>query len=59
MPSIRGNWKSYYQNISDVLNKGEELFVKAEECRNCMYVFDAALRSNEKKKTEKVLIPPL
>ncbi len=59
MPSIRGNWKSYYQNISDVLNKGEELFVKAEECRKCMYVFDAALRSNEKKKTEKVLIPPL
>ncbi len=59
MPSIRGNWKSYYQNISDVLNKGEELFVKAEECRKCMFVFDAALRSNEKKKTEKVLIPPL
>jgi len=41
------------------LNKGDELFVKAEECRKCMYVFDAALRSNEKKKVEKVLIPPI
>ena len=41
------------------MNKGEELVVKAEECRKCMYVFDAALKSNEKKKVEKVLIPPI
>jgi len=59
MPSVRGSWKSYYQNISDVLNRGDELAVKAEECRKCMYVFDAALKSNENKKVEKVLIPLL
>jgi scyllo-inositol 2-dehydrogenase (NADP+) len=42
---VKGTWKSYYNNISDVLNEGDELIVKPEECRKCMYVFDAAMRS--------------
>ena len=45
--SIRGSWKSYYQNISDVLNKGAELSVKPEEVRRAMLVYDAAMRSAE------------
>ncbi len=45
--SVRGSWKSYYQNISDVLNKGAELAVKPEEVRKVMAVFDAAMQSAE------------
>ncbi len=45
--SVRGSWKSYYQNISDVLNKGSELIVKPEEVRRAMQVYDAAMRSSE------------
>ena len=51
---VRGSWKSYYQNISDVLNKGAELAVKPEECRKCMAVFDAAMESAETGQTVKV-----
>jgi scyllo-inositol 2-dehydrogenase (NADP+) len=43
--SVRGSWKSYYQNISDVLNKGEELAVKPEEVYQAMRVYDAAMES--------------
>ena len=45
--SVRGSWKSYYQNISDVLNEGAELIVKPEEIRQVMLVYDAAMRSSE------------
>ena len=51
---VRGSWKSYYQNISDVLNKGAELAVKPEECRKCMVVFDAAMESAETGRTVKM-----
>lgn len=45
--SVRGSWKSYYQNISDVLNDGAELAVKPEEALRAMRVFDAAMESSE------------
>ena len=45
--SVRGSWKSYYQNISDVLNKGVELIVKPEEVKRTMVIYDAAMRSAE------------
>jgi scyllo-inositol 2-dehydrogenase (NADP+) len=45
IPSVRGSWKSYYQNIADVLNKGAELAVKPEEALQAMRVFDAAMES--------------
>ena len=45
--SVRGSWKSYYQNISDVLNKGTELIIKPEEVKHTMLVYDAAMRSAE------------
>ena len=43
--SVRGTWKAYYQNISDVLNKGAELAVKPEEVYSVMQVYDAAMKS--------------
>lgn len=45
---ITGNWKAYYQNISDVLNKGAELVVKPEEVRENMRLIDAIMESAEK-----------
>lgn len=45
--SVKGYWKSYYQNISDVLNKGVELIVKPEEGKRTMVIYDAAMRSVE------------
>jgi hypothetical protein len=45
--SVRGSWKSFYQNISDVLNKGGELAVKPQEALRAMRVYDAAMASAE------------
>ena len=52
--SVRGTWKSYYQNIADVLNKGAELVVKPEEMRKVMQVYDAAMQSAETGQTVKI-----
>ncbi|HOJ21397.1 MAG TPA: Gfo/Idh/MocA family oxidoreductase, partial [Armatimonadota bacterium] len=43
--SLRPSWKSYYQNIADVLLKGTELAVKPEEARRVVAVLDAAAES--------------
>jgi predicted dehydrogenase len=45
LDSVRGSWRSYYQNISDVLNRGADLAVKPEQALRAMRVFDAAMRS--------------
>jgi len=45
LDSVRGTWKSYYQNISDVLNKGAELAVQPAEVLRVMRVYDAAMES--------------
>jgi len=48
LEDIPGNWKAYYQNISDVLNKDAELTVKPEEVRENMRLIDAIMESAEK-----------
>ena len=52
--SVRTSWKSYYHNISDLLNHGAELAVK--EIKQVVYVFDAALKSTHSGKPIKVNI---
>jgi scyllo-inositol 2-dehydrogenase (NADP+) len=47
LDSVRGSWTSYYQNISDVLNRGAELAVKPQEALKAMRVYDAAMKSAE------------
>ncbi len=47
LETIPGNWKAYYQNISDVLNKGAELAVKPAEVRENMRLIDAIVKSAE------------
>jgi scyllo-inositol 2-dehydrogenase (NADP+) len=45
VPTIPGRWRSYYENIRDVLTNDAELAVKPGEVRRVMALFDAALRS--------------
>ncbi|MFO7917185.1 MAG: Gfo/Idh/MocA family oxidoreductase [Anaerolineae bacterium] len=47
MESVKGSWRSYYRNISKVLNEGAELAVKPQEVYAAMRVFDAAMQSAE------------
>lgn len=44
----RGNWKAYYQNIADVLLRGAELAVKAEEASEVVRVAQKAMESAQK-----------
>lgn len=45
IPTLPGRWRTYYENISNVLNNGAEPAVKLHETRRTMLVLDAALRS--------------
>jgi scyllo-inositol 2-dehydrogenase (NADP+) len=44
---VRGTWKSYYQNIADVLIQGAELAVRPAQVLQVMRVYDAAMQSAE------------
>lgn len=45
VPTTPGRWRTYYENIADVLINGAEPLVKPDEMRRAMSVFDAALES--------------
>jgi hypothetical protein len=45
LQTLRGSWKSYYQNIADALVDGKELAVKPEEIRRVVAVLEAVQQS--------------
>ena len=45
LQTLRGSWKSFYQNIADALADGAELAVKAEEVRRVVAVLEAVSES--------------
>ena len=45
--TVRGDWRTYYRNITRVLLHGEELTVKPEQARDVIWVIETALRSAE------------
>jgi scyllo-inositol 2-dehydrogenase (NADP+) len=45
VPTTPGRWRTYYENIADVLLRGAEPHVKPHEMRAVMAVFDAARAS--------------
>jgi scyllo-inositol 2-dehydrogenase (NADP+) len=45
VPTLPGRWRSYYENIADVLGGSAEPAVPLGESRRVMAVMDAALRS--------------
>ncbi|NLO74511.1 MAG: Gfo/Idh/MocA family oxidoreductase [candidate division WS1 bacterium] len=49
VPTLAGRWRSYYENIRDVLVQGAEPAVKLSEVRRAIAVIDAAFRSAETK----------
>ncbi len=55
IPTLPGRWRSYYENICDVLTNGAELAVKPQEVRRVMAVLDAALRSAQS--SQVVIVP--
>ena len=44
---VRGSWRSYYQNIADVLNHGADLIITPSQILSVMEVYDAAMESSE------------
>lgn len=47
LDTVPGRWRSYYENISDVLNDGADLAVEPEQVVTVMQILDAARDSQE------------
>ena len=45
LPTVPGRWRTYYENIADVLTKGAEPLVHLAEVRRAIAVLEAAFRS--------------
>ena len=50
IPTEKGDYREYYQNIYNVLTGKEALKVTAEQARNTILIIEAALKSNEEKR---------
>lgn len=50
VPTEKGDYREYYQNIYDVLSGKEALKVTAEQGRNTILVIEAAMQSNAEKR---------
>lgn len=59
IPTLPGRWRSYYENIADVLTQGAALAVKPEEVRRSIAILDAALCSAHNGQVVVVDIPAL
>jgi scyllo-inositol 2-dehydrogenase (NADP+) len=57
VPTLPGRWRSYYENIADVLAGKAEPAVKLAENRRVMAVMDAALRSARSNQVIRTSIP--
>jgi predicted dehydrogenase len=49
--TVQGNYKSFYENIYDVIRNGAELAVKPEETLAVLKILEACIESNRLKKT--------
>ncbi len=59
VPTLPGRWRSYYENIADVLARGAGPAVKLAESRRAMAVIDAAFRSARSGEVVRADIPGL
>lgn len=57
IPTLPGRWRSYYENIRDVLTTGTEPAVKLSEVRRAIAVLDAAFQSARERRVVEVNIP--
>jgi scyllo-inositol 2-dehydrogenase (NADP+) len=58
VPTLAGRWRSYYENIRDVLTVGAEPAVKLAEVRRAIAVLDAAFQSARERRVIEVNSPP-
>lgn len=58
VPTRPGRWRSYYENIRDVLTRGEKPAVKLSEVRRAIGVLDAAFASARTGQVVKTSLPP-
>ena len=58
IPTLPGRWRTYYENIADVLTKGAAPLVKLAEVRRAIAVLDAAWRSARTGEVVHLNIPP-
>jgi len=58
IPTLRGRWRTYFENLRDVVKGEAEPIVKSPECRRVMCVIDAALRSAETGNVVSLAQPP-
>lgn len=49
VPTEKGDYREYYQNIYEALSGTADLKVTAEQARNTILIIEAALRSNQEK----------
>ena len=45
-----GNYMAFYNNVYDVIRKGEDMAIKAEEARNVIKIIELAFESHRLKK---------
>ena len=57
VPTLRGRWRSYYENIADVLTRRGKPAVKLAEARRVMAVLEAALHAARSNRVVDVNIP--
>ncbi len=49
--TLPGNYNIFYNNVSDAIRNGAELFVKPEEAVEVLKILEACLKSNKEKRT--------
>ncbi|OPZ80910.1 MAG: hypothetical protein BWY76_03207 [bacterium ADurb.Bin429] len=59
IPTIPGRWRTYYENIRDVLTGGTEPLVKLAEVRRAIAVLDAAFQSAREHSVVEVEVPAI
>jgi len=52
--TVPGNYNLYYENLYNVLTKGEKLLVEPEQSKNGLIIMDACIKSNKDKRTIKI-----
>jgi len=49
--TVPGNYNLYYDNLYNVLTKGEKLLVEPEQSRDVLIIMEACIKSNKEKRT--------
>jgi scyllo-inositol 2-dehydrogenase (NADP+) len=51
IPTEKGNYQAFYNNLSEAIRNGQPLAVKPQEARNVIRILELAIESNREKRT--------